>query len=228
MQIFTTWRALPAAARHASVALGNFDGVHLGHAHVIRAAHAARPDAPLAVLSFEPHPRQLFRPDDPPFRLTLSAERAAALATLGVAILYELNFDREFSLMSADMFVQDVLHEALGARHLVCGPDFAFGHRRGGDVGLLGQRAEALGIGFTAVTPLDDSGGTISATRRTAIPSAPPASSAAPGRSAAWWRTARSAGAPSASRPPTSPSASIWNRRAASMRCASPCPAARW
>jgi riboflavin kinase/FMN adenylyltransferase len=165
MQIFTTWRALPAAARHASVALGNFDGVHLGHAHVIRAAHAARPDAPLAVLSFEPHPRQLFRPDDPPFRLTLSAERGQGRRALGVAILYELNFDREFSLMSADMFVQDVLHEALGARHLVCGPDFAFGHRRGGDVGLLGQRAEALGIGFTAVTPLDDSGGTISATR---------------------------------------------------------------
>ena len=75
---------VPPDARGATVALGNFDGVHLGHASVIRAAHAARPDAPLAVLTFEPHPREVFRPDDPPFRLTLSAERADALAGLGV------------------------------------------------------------------------------------------------------------------------------------------------
>ncbi|MGH7188241.1 MAG: bifunctional riboflavin kinase/FAD synthetase, partial [Acetobacteraceae bacterium] len=72
MQIFRDWRAVPEAARGAAVALGNFDGVHRGHARVIAAAHAARPDAPLAVLTFEPHPRELFRPEDPPFRLTLA------------------------------------------------------------------------------------------------------------------------------------------------------------
>ncbi|MBV9249623.1 MAG: riboflavin biosynthesis protein RibF, partial [Acetobacteraceae bacterium] len=90
MRIFHDWRGLPADAREATVALGNFDGVHRGHAQLIRTAHTARPDAPLAVLTFEPHPRELFRPDDPPFRLTLSAERADALAALGVALLYEL------------------------------------------------------------------------------------------------------------------------------------------
>ena len=73
MKIFHDWRDLPATARGASVALGNFDGVHRGHAAVIRTAHTARPDVPLAVLTFEPHPREVFRPDDPPFRLTLSA-----------------------------------------------------------------------------------------------------------------------------------------------------------
>ena len=62
-----------APVRGGVVALGNFDGVHRGHAHLLRLARAARPDAPLAVLTFEPHPRELFRPDDPPFRLTLSA-----------------------------------------------------------------------------------------------------------------------------------------------------------
>ncbi len=165
MQIFRDWRELPASARGATVALGNFDGVHRGHAHVLRTAHAARPDAPLAVLTFEPHPRAHFRPDDAPFRLTLAGERAALLAGLGVRILYELPFDAAFSLMTAEAFVADVLHTALGARHLTCGPDFAFGHRRGGNAGFLAARAEVLGIGLTTATVLSDEGGPISASR---------------------------------------------------------------
>ncbi len=108
---------------------------------------ARRPDAPLAVLTFEPHPREYFRPDDPPFRLTLSAERADALAALGVRLVYELPFDTAFTLITAEQFVKHVLHADLGARHLTCGPDFAFGHRRGGDAAFLADRAEALGIG---------------------------------------------------------------------------------
>ena len=165
MRIFHDWRNLPADARGATVALGNFDGVHRGHAQVIRAAHGARPDAPLAVLTFEPHPREHFRPDDPPFRLTLSAERADALAALGVSLIYELPFNHDFSLMTAEEFVADVLHRGLGARHLVCGPDFAFGHRRGGGTDFLAERAEALGMGLTLVPLLADGGGPISATR---------------------------------------------------------------
>ncbi|MDA8049812.1 MAG: bifunctional riboflavin kinase/FAD synthetase [Rhodospirillales bacterium] len=165
MQIFRDWRGLPAAARGAAVALGNFDGVHRGHAKVIAAAHAARPDAPRAVLTFEPHPRELFRPEDPPFRLTLSAERAAALAALGVAIVYELPFDWPFSELSAEAFVVEVLHRGIGAHHLASGPDFAFGHRRGGDIGFLAVRAEALGIGLSVVPLLSDAEGPISSTR---------------------------------------------------------------
>jgi riboflavin kinase/FMN adenylyltransferase len=165
IRIFHDWRDLPADARGATVALGNFDGVHRGHAEVIKAAHAARPTEPLAVLTFEPHPREHFRPDDPPFRLTLSAERAEALAALGVTLIYELRFDHTFSLMPAETFVIEVLHRGLGARHLVCGPDFAFGRRRGGGAGLLAAKAEALGMGLTLVTLLADSAGPISATR---------------------------------------------------------------
>jgi riboflavin kinase/FMN adenylyltransferase len=165
IRIFHHWRDLPADARGATVALGNFDGIHRGHAQVIRAAHAARPKVPLAVLTFEPHPREHFRPDDPPFRLALSAERADELAALGVTILYELAFDHAFSLMPAEAFVTQVLHDGLGARHLVCGPDFAFGHRRGGDTAFLARWAEELGMGLTLVPLLSDVAGPISATR---------------------------------------------------------------
>jgi riboflavin kinase/FMN adenylyltransferase len=165
MWILHDWQAVPPDARGATVALGNFDGVHLGHHSVIRAAHAARPDAPLAVLTFEPHPREIFRPDDPPFRLTLSAERADALAALGVDILYELPFNHDFSMMNAEDFVAKVLHQGVGARHLVSGQDFAFGHRRGGDTAFLANRAEALGMGLTLVPPVTDAGGPLSSTR---------------------------------------------------------------
>jgi riboflavin kinase/FMN adenylyltransferase len=165
MRILHDWRAIPPEARGATVALGNFDGVHLGHHSVIRAAHAARPELPLAVLTFEPHPRELFRPDDPPFRLTLSPERADALAALGVRFLYELPFNPDFSLMSAEDFVTQVLHQGIGALHLACGQDFAFGHRRGGDTAYLLTRAEALGMGLTLVPPVTDAEGPLSSTR---------------------------------------------------------------
>ncbi len=163
--VFATWRGLPAAARGAAVALGNFDGVHRGHAEVLRQAHAARPESPLAVLTFEPHPREVFRPEDPPFRLTLSAERNAALGALGVRIIYELPFDAAFSVMAAETFITEVLVEGIGAHHLACGADFAFGHRRGGDAHRLAAHAEAFGIGLTVVAPLADETGPISASR---------------------------------------------------------------
>jgi riboflavin kinase/FMN adenylyltransferase len=165
MRIFADWRNLPPEARGATVALGNFDGVHRGHAHLLRSAHAARPDAKLAVLTFEPHPRAFFRPDDPPFRLTLSHERAAALSEHRVSMIYEVAFDAAFSRIEAAAFVHDILHEGVGAVHLACGPDFAFGHRRGGDVTLLEQKAEKFGMGLTIVPPFADAQGPVSSTR---------------------------------------------------------------
>jgi riboflavin kinase / FMN adenylyltransferase len=159
------WREVPPALRGATVALGNFDGVHLGHAAVIRAAHGARPDLALAALTFEPHPREHFRPQDPPFRLTLLPAKAAALAGLGVSIVYALPFDAALAAMPAEMFVEEVLHRGVGAKHLACGHDFAFGHRRGGDIGFLAREAEKRGIGLTVVPAVGDEGGPISSTR---------------------------------------------------------------
>lgn len=165
LPIFRTWRDLPETARGAAIALGNFDGVHRGHVRVLHDLHAARPDLPLAVLTFEPHPREFFRPDDPPFRLTLSTERACILASMGVAWLYELPFDHAFSEMTHEAFVADVLCRGIGAKHLACGWDFAFGHRRGGDTAFLAARAEALGMGLTLVSALTDAQGPISSSR---------------------------------------------------------------
>jgi len=163
--LITDWRDPPTAIRGGTLALGNFDGVHLGHAHLIRTLHSARPDVPLGVLTFEPHPRELFRPDDAPFRLSLTGERRDALAALGVAHVVEIPFDRAFADMPAERFVHDVLHRALGAVHLACGADFAYGHRRGGNVGTLTGQAEALGIGLTVVPALADAGGPFSSSR---------------------------------------------------------------
>jgi riboflavin kinase/FMN adenylyltransferase len=163
--ILEGWRALPPEARGGTVALGNFDGVHLGHAEVLRAAHQARPDLPLVALTFEPHPREHFRPDDPPFRLTLLPAKAAALAALGARAVIAIPFDAGFAALSAEAFVEEVLHRALGARHLACGPDFAFGHRRGGDAAFLRAAAEARGIGLSVVPKLSDAEGPVSSSR---------------------------------------------------------------
>ena len=164
-RIVTGWRDLPAELRGATVALGNMDGVHLGHLAVLRAAHAARPAAPLAVLTFEPHPREHFRPDDPPFRLTLLPAKAAALGAAGARIVYAIPFDAALAAMPAETFFDEVLCRGLGAQHLSCGQDFAFGHRRGGDARRLAQMAEAAGIGLSIVPPVTDAEGPISSTR---------------------------------------------------------------
>lgn len=159
MRVFDTFKDLPNDARGAAVALGNFDGVHLGHAAVLEAAREG--GHPVGCLSFEPHPREVFRPDDPPFRLTLLPEKAAALEALGVDALYALPFDRAFSQMPAEAFVQDVLVAGLGVRQVACGEDFMFGHRRGGTVAMLRAIGQDLGFGVTVVPPVIAADGTL-------------------------------------------------------------------
>ncbi|MBP0494554.1 riboflavin biosynthesis protein RibF [Roseomonas indoligenes] len=164
-EVWTDWRALPAGARGGTVALGNLDGVHRGHRAVLAAAHAARPDLPLQAMTLEPHPREYFRPQDPPFRLTLLPAKAAALAEAGCTGLHAIPFDATLAAMEAEAFCETILAEALGARHLACGADFAFGHRRGGDVTFLARWAERRGIGLSIVPPVSDAAGPISSTR---------------------------------------------------------------
>lgn len=142
MQIFDHWRDLPQEARGASVALGNFDGVHLGHQHVITLARRA--ELPLGVVTFEPHPREFFSPDAPPFRLMTAQTRAHRLDWLGVERVFHLPFTQDLASLSAPAFVQEVLAEGLGVRHVVVGADFCFGKGRKGtaqDLATLGAQA---------------------------------------------------------------------------------------
>jgi riboflavin kinase/FMN adenylyltransferase len=159
------WRDLAPALRGATVALGNLDGVHIGHHAVLAAAAAGRPDAPLAALTFEPHPREYFRPHDPPFRLTPLPAKRSALGAAGARIVYAIPFDAALAAMPAADFVRQVLQAGIGAVHLACGQDFAFGHRRGGDATTLGPLAAAAGIGLSVVPHVADAEGPISASR---------------------------------------------------------------
>ncbi|RYF89317.1 MAG: bifunctional riboflavin kinase/FMN adenylyltransferase, partial [Caulobacteraceae bacterium] len=137
LKIVHGWKNLDPADRGASVALGNFDGVHLGHQAVIaQAAEAAKATgAPLGVITFDPHPRRLFHPDEPSFRLMTLDQQARALETLGVERFYVLGFDFEMASFSDREFAQFVLHEGLGVRHVAVGFDISFA------IGLHQRRA---------------------------------------------------------------------------------------
>jgi riboflavin kinase/FMN adenylyltransferase len=168
MQILTTPLDLPESARRAVVAIGNFDGVHRGHASVIAQAKQLALDlnAPLGVLSFEPHPRTVFRPADPPFRLTTSAQKADLLENLGVDFLYSLPFSRELSLTSAAAFESEILAHGLGIRGAVVGSNFRYGQGRTGTFPALQAAGEKLGfVVREAPARRDERGEVISSTR---------------------------------------------------------------
>lgn len=139
--------------RGATVALGNFDGVHRGHQTVIALAQAAMPDAPLGVVTFAPHPRRFFQPDAAPFELMTPDTRARRLARLGVERLYTLRFDAAFAALSPRGFCETVLAERFGVRHVTVGADFCFGARRAGTTDTLREEGARLGFGVT-VAPL--------------------------------------------------------------------------
>ena len=161
MQTFTHWQDVPEAFRGASVAMGNFDGIHLGHQSVI---DLARGKGPLGIVTFEPHPRQVFAPEAPPFRLMNAEARAHRLAKLGVERLFQLPFDRALAGMSAEAFARDVLAEGLGVRHVAVGGDFRFGKAREGDTATLIELGRRFGFEVTVAPLLHLEGVEISST----------------------------------------------------------------
>ena len=150
----------------AAVAIGNFDGVHLGHRTVIDLAKSAAKSqiAPLGILTFEPHPREYFAPDAPPFRLMNAAARAHRLEKLGVDILYELNFNAALSALSAEEFARDVLAGGFGLNHVVVGADFCFGKGRSGTADDLVDFGKTYGFGTTIAEIKADAKGEFSST----------------------------------------------------------------
>lgn len=159
---------LPPDLRGAVVAIGNFDGVHRGHAAVLAEAQAiaAARGVPAIVLTFEPHPRTVFRPDQPVFRITPAPMRARLLQALGFAAVVEQPFSRDFAAMEPDAFIHDVLEEGLGIAHVVTGYDFHFGRNRAGNPDYLIAAGRKRGFGVTLVEAWRDEGGEVVSSSR--------------------------------------------------------------
>lgn len=162
MTVIAHYKHVPETARGFSIALGNFDGVHAGHRAVIAGAMAA--GAPLGVATFEPPPRQYFRPDDPPFRIYRPARRNARLVELGAKAVFELPFNADMAAMTDEAFARDVLKDGIGASHVTVGFDFRFGRGRMGDAGRLASLGRALGFGVTVVEKIEALGAKASST----------------------------------------------------------------
>jgi len=136
--------------------MGNFDGLHKGHAALIGKAcdRALSTGQPAGVLTFEPHPRSVFIPGAEPFRLTPFRVKEREIARLGVELLFVQHFDLEFAKKSAEAFVEEVLAGAVGVSHIVVGHDCTFGNRRRGTADLLRAAGAERGFGVTVVEPV--------------------------------------------------------------------------
>jgi len=188
MRIFRHFRDVPETLKGAVVAIGNFDGVHKGHQALIAEARAEAEDrrSALAVLAFEPHPQEFFRPRPDSIRLTPLRMKARLVSELGVDALFALPFDAEMASRSAPAFVHDVLVEGLGASAVVVGPDFEFGKGRSGNLSTLAYMGEMEGFGVCVFDMVTTDGAKISSTRiREALLAAKPEEAASLlGR---WW-----------------------------------------
>ena len=161
LRVLHGWKDLRPGDRGAALALGNFDGVHRGHWQVIAdAARAAgRMQIPLGVISFDPHPRKWFRPDEPAFRLTTADQQGRVLEGLGVDRLHILAFDAEMANLGDEAFARQVLAEGLGARHVAAGFDITFGRGRSGDPESLRRYGARHGFGVSIAAAVAGGGG---------------------------------------------------------------------
>ncbi len=164
MDIIRDYQFVNGSDRGASAAIGNFDGVHLGHRSVIELARSARPDAPLGVVTFEPHPRDYFARSAAPFRLMGPEARAHQLEKLGVEKLFELQFDAALSNLAPRDFARQVLVDGLGLSHAVIGADFCFGKARAGTAEMMQEFGDEMGFGVTVAPLMAQGAHTVSST----------------------------------------------------------------
>ena len=144
---------IPDTAKGCALAIGNFDGVHLGHRALLTSARdvAKTIGRPAAALTFEPHPREFFKPGGAPFRLTLLPAKHRLLSAQGMDHVFAIAFDQSLAALTAEEFIRDILVSGLGARHIVVGADFAFGRDRGGNAETLREAARRGQFDLTVV-----------------------------------------------------------------------------
>jgi riboflavin kinase / FMN adenylyltransferase len=168
MQRLNDIASLPGDLRGGVVAIGNFDGVHRGHQIVLEKALelAEALGKPAIVLTFEPHPRTVFQPDQPVFRLTPAPLKAEILAAMGFKAVIEQVFSRDFAGISADDFVHDILIGGLGVSHVITGFDFHFGKNRQGGPAYLMAAGEREGFEVALIDAFRDEGGAVISSSR--------------------------------------------------------------
>jgi riboflavin kinase/FMN adenylyltransferase len=166
MELVRGLNSFSKAHRGCVLTVGNYDGVHLGHQHMIRALkhRATELDAPSTVLVFEPSSKEFIDPDAAPARLTRWREKFAALAALEVDRLVTLRFNEHMRAMSPDDFVDQLIVRGLGARHVVVGDDFRYGRKACGTIDSLKAAGRARGFGVDQVAPFVLDGGRVSST----------------------------------------------------------------
>ena len=162
MRVFRGYsRPVPAPV---VLAIGNFDGVHLGHAALMQqlAVASARLQLTPAILTFEPHPREFFAPASAPARLTTLREKLELLADCGAQQAMVCPFNKAFSALSADQFIEQVLVGSLRVKHLIIGDDFRFGRGREGDFSLLQAAGQKFGFTVEAMQSVTVAGERVS------------------------------------------------------------------
>lgn len=167
MEIFEGHRALFRPLVAPAVAIGNFDGVHLGHQRLLQTAIAAARDlgGDAVVFTFDPHPAAVLAPHKAPALITSRARKLELLAQAGISACVLEPFTRALAAMSHEDFLQSILVEILGARHIVVGYDFTYGRERAGTTATLRAFGQARGIGVDVVEPVEVGGVAVSSTR---------------------------------------------------------------
>lgn len=166
MLVVTGNETIPETVKGGVLAIGNFDGVHRGHQALLTKVcdRAKVLGAPAGVIVFEPHPRELFQPDEPHFHLTPLPLKLSRLEQFGIDVVVVLPFDRAFASLSANQFIDNVLVARLAPRHIVIGYDFFFGKGRAGTPEMMKLAGQELGFGVTIVSPVAEDGEVFSST----------------------------------------------------------------
>ncbi len=164
MPIIRDLSELPETARGGAVAIGNFDGVHLGHLRIVqRLLQRARAvSGPAIVFTFDPHPVRILRPNECPPPLTWTERKAQLLAQHGVYKIVAYPTDEALLRLSAQEFFEKIVRQALDARAMVEGSNFFFGHHREGNIEVLSQLTAAAGISLDVVQPFEQDGAIVS------------------------------------------------------------------
>ncbi len=167
MPIVRNLNQLTDAARGGAIAIGNFDGVHLGHQRIVHRLleRAQEVNGPAIVFTFDPHPAMILRPDECPPPLTWTERKAELLAQHGVDKIVAYPTDERLLQLTAQQFFDEIVCDALDARAMVEGPNFFFGHKREGNIQRLAEMTRAAGISLDIVEPYQQAGQLVSSSR---------------------------------------------------------------